>query len=113
MPYVDRDSNGNVIAIYENAQYLGQEFVSGSPTLPSTPDVLGFVTACKVAVGGILGANALSAMYPMFLPAIQSAAWSDVQALILDAQAKGVINATQYAAFKAAATANYIPITLP
>jgi len=82
--------------------------------MPATPpaNAPGFISACKTAMGGIVGANALMVAYPAFFPAVQSAAWPDVQALILDAQTKGAITATQYAAFKAAATANNIPVTL-
>lgn len=83
------------------------------PAVPPAPNVQGFQDAIKTASGGIVGANALATAYPLLAPAIQQQVWPDVQALILDAHTKGVINATQYAAIQSAATANYIPITLP
>jgi hypothetical protein len=80
--------------------------------LPPQPDPVGFTAAVKAAVGGILAANALMIAYPAFFPAIQSADWADVQALVIDAKAKAVITAAQYTAIKAAAAASNIPVTL-
>lgn len=82
-------------------------------TVAPAPDALGFIAACKSAMGGILGANALAQKYPFWLPALQAGDWPDVQALMTTAHAAGDINATQYAAMQAAATANNIPVTLP
>jgi len=90
-----------------------QAYAAQHPVIAPTPNADGFIAACKSALGGIAGANALMVAYPAFFPAVQSAAWPDVQALILDAQSTARITATQYAAFKAAATANNIPLVLP
>lgn len=76
------------------------------------PDPAGFEKAIKSAVGGILGANALAVAYPLFFVTAQNQAWEDVQAILVDAEAKGVISATQYEAIKAAAAQFNIPVTL-
>lgn len=80
---------------------------------PSTiPNPTGFAQSVKIGMGGILAANALMAIYPAFFPAIQTGQWADVQTLILDAQTKGVLNSTQYAEIKQAASDNHIPVAL-
>jgi hypothetical protein len=81
--------------------------------IPPSPDAEGFAQAVKAGVGGIVAANALATSYPLFFAAVQAQQWADVQALILDAQAKGVLNSGQYAAFKAAAEQFHVPVTLP
>ncbi len=86
---------------------------SAAAAVASQPNPNGFAQAVKAGVGGILGANALMGIYPAFFPAIQSSAWADVQALILDAQAKNIIIAAQYAAIKAASVQYNIPLQLP
>lgn len=114
MPYVTRDASGTITEWFANEQFAGQEFVAGAmPAVPPAPNAQGFQDALKAAAGGIVAANALSTAYPLLVPAIQQQVWPDVQALILDAYAKGILNATQYAAFQAAATANNIPVALP
>lgn len=90
----------------------GETILPADPTIPQ-PDGLGFAQAVKAGVGGILVANTLALKYPLFFDAVSLGAWSDVQALILDAQATGVLNTTQYAEFKAAVLAFNIPIVLP
>ena len=82
------------------------------PQVPQ-PNTSGFITACKTAMGGIVGANTLALKYPLWLPALQSSDWTDAQALMIAAHTAGDINATEYAAMQAAVTANNIPITLP
>ena len=77
------------------------------------PNPEGFAQAIKTALGGIVGANALAVPYPLFFAAVQLSDWEGVQALIEDAQAEAVVNAAQYAAIKAAALTNNIPVTLP
>ena len=77
------------------------------------PNPEGFAQAIKTALCGIVGANALAVPYPLFFAAVQLSDWEGVQALIEDAQAEAVVNAAQYAAIKAAALANNIPVTLP
>ena len=76
------------------------------------PNPEGFIAAIKTALGGIVGANTLAVPYPLFFPAVTARDWPDVQSLVIDAQTKAVINATQYAAIKAAAALYNIPITL-
>lgn len=83
------------------------------PPQPPQPSPFGFQNAVKIALGGIIGANALMVAYPAFLPALEQAQWTDLQALIIDANTTAKITAAQYAAIKAAATANNIPVTLP
>ncbi len=93
-----------VIAVYTTANYV-------PPPLP--PNSAGFEQAVKTALGGALAANSLAMSYPLFFPAVANGVWSDVQAFIIDANTKILITSTQYTAIKAAAAANYIPITLP
>jgi hypothetical protein len=81
-------------------------------TIAPQPDPAAFVAAVKVAVGGIIGANTLMCVYPALMPAIDAQDWSDLQLLIEDAKTTGTITAAQYDAFKAAATANHIPVAL-
>jgi hypothetical protein len=73
----------------------------------------GFAQSVKTAVGGILSANALMIAYPAFFPAIQEGQWADLSTLIIDANTKAVITPAQYAAIKAAAASNNIPVVLP
>jgi hypothetical protein len=94
-------------------QIMDRELPTLNPKSAPPLDAFGFAQACKAAAGGIVQANALAVAYPLFFDAVAQQQWSDVQALILDAQAKSVINAQQYAAFKAAAAAHNIPINLP
>lgn len=82
------------------------------PAIP-TPNVVGFQNAVKLAVGGIIGANTLATTYPLLSPAIEQEVWADVQALIIDAQTRLIITATQYGDIKNAAATYAIPIVLP
>ena len=83
-----------------------------APVTLILPDITGFIQAIKTALGGIVGANALAVPYPLFFAAVTAGDWPDVQALVIDAQTKSVINYTQYAAIKAAASNFNIPINL-
>jgi hypothetical protein len=78
----------------------------------ATPNAVAFEQAVKVAVGGIIAANALMVAYPAFWPAVASSTWGDVQKLLKDALSKNIINQTQYNAIKADATTYHIPISL-
>lgn len=80
--------------------------------MPPIPDPAAFEQSLKSAIGGILAANTLAVAYPLFFGSIQSQAWDDVQAMLVDAKAKSAITAAQYKAIKAAATQCNIPITL-
>lgn len=81
--------------------------------LPPAPDVAGFVSALKAAMGGIVASNSLARAYPLFQPALDKGVWADVQSLIVDAHTTGVLSEAQYAAFKQLAAAHYLPIVLP
>jgi len=80
--------------------------------IAALPNSAGFAQAIKSDLGGILAVNAISAAYPLFFDAIATQQWSDVKALVLDAQSKNVINTTQYAAIKSAALSFNIPLEL-
>jgi hypothetical protein len=84
-----------------------------SDPLPPKADVRGFINALKAGQGGIVNANKLARAYPLFYSALENGAFDDVQALIIDAHTTAVLTDAQYASFKQAAAANYIPITLP
>ena len=106
--------NGNfesrlIIAIPEDELATA---LPADPVIPS-PNGASFIASVKIAMGGILGSNALMAAYPAFLPAVQQSDWEGVQELILDAQTRAIINPTQYQSIKAAALSNAIPLTLP
>jgi hypothetical protein len=77
------------------------------------PNPTKFAQDVKTAMGGIVAGNALMKLYPAFFPAISTATYPDVQALILDAQITGALTAAEYSAIKSAAIADNIPITLP
>lgn len=76
------------------------------------PDVAGFIDGVRTACGGVVGINTLATAYPLLLPAIKSADWSDAEALIIDANQKGTLGSAQYEAIKKAVKSNNIPITL-
>lgn len=77
------------------------------------PNPAGFESSVKIALGGVLGTNAMMVAYPAFFPSIQSSMWADTSALMIDAKAKSVISTAQYAAIKSAASSYNIPIVLP
>ena len=118
--FIGRNADGTIYGLWTVRQWDGQEeLADGSPEIIAflKPVVIidgsGFAQAIKAGVGGIVAANALAIVYPLFFSAVELANWPDVQALILDAQTKSVLNQTQYAAFKTAAAAFNIPIELP
>jgi len=78
----------------------------------SLPNPTAFTQAIKLELGGIVSVNALAVAYPLFFDAIATQQWSDVKALVLDAQSKNVISIIQYAAIKAAALSFNIPLNL-
>lgn len=80
--------------------------------LAKLPDPGGFGKAVKSAAGGILGANALAAAYPLLFPAVQEQAWEEVQAMLADAGARGTLTGAQCEAVRAAAARCNIPVTL-
>jgi hypothetical protein len=80
---------------------------------PVMPNVAGFVTAIKTALGGIVPVNAFMRQYPTYYDALTQGLWADVEALTADAKATGILTAAQYSQFQAAFTANDIPVTLP
>lgn len=87
---------------------------TAAPTAAPTPDVPGFITAGKTALGG-LGAMVANANIAILALTIESAAqaadWAGVQTLI--SAASGSVTSGQYAAIKQAAADNHIPVTLP
>jgi hypothetical protein len=83
------------------------------PKPPAAPNVQGFKDELKLAMGGAVAANLLARTYPLFYAALQEGVWPDVQALILDAKATGVLSAAQYGAFQALAAKHAIPVVLP
>lgn len=83
------------------------------PPVPPEPDVPGFVDGIKEALGGIVAANVIARMYPLFYSSLQAGNFADVEALILDADSTGVLSKPQYAAFKELAITHRIPVTLP
>jgi hypothetical protein len=88
--------------------------VTPSPAKTAAPpDVSGFVTDLKVAMGGIVSANALAKTYPLFWPALQMGHFADAQALIIDAHATLVLSDVQYGSFKQLAAKYHLPIVLP
>ena len=95
----------------ENLQAAQQATAVAAAAL--LPNPAAFNAAIKTGVGGIIEANTLSVAYPLFFATIEQQNWTDVQALILDAQSKAVITAEQYAAIKAAAASFNIPVILP
>jgi len=99
------------------AEYLLWLAVPGNTSTPADPIIPApngpaFTQAIKTGLGGIIAANVLATKYPLLSPAISLQNWADVQALIIDANTNLVINSTQYAAIKSAATTYNIPITL-
>lgn len=126
MRYVYLKTNG----IAHDVRYVAEDYVLSSGELegrgeplptaaqlsdpqPPAPDVPGFITDLKAAMGGIVASNGLAKAYPLFYPALQQGVFADAQALIIDAHATLVLNDTQYAAFKALAAKHGLPVTLP
>lgn len=113
MPYIDRDSAGNIIGIYAVQQQPGQEFVqSATLYVAPAPDPNGFAQAVKTGLGCVVAANALAVAYPLFFAAVQDGMWADLQALVIDAKTKAVVTTAQYNAIKAATATFNIPVTL-
>ena len=80
--------------------------------IASQPNPIGFITAIKVALGGIILANTIAKEYPLFFSSIISSDWTDVQIMLLDAKDKLIVTKQQYDDIKTYATSNNIPITL-
>lgn len=76
-------------------------------------DFRGFLADLKGLVGGAVNLNTLAKQYPILLSSINNGNWSDLQALILDANSSAKITPTQYASIKTFAANRHIPITLP
>lgn len=95
------------------AWVAGGNSASPAPVPTPQPNGPGFISAVKAALGGVLAANTLATLYPLFFPALQQGDWADVQAIIEAANTAGHLTSTQYAAVKSATVANNIPVTLP
>lgn len=111
----------NAVAINVEAQpqvqigwlYNGSVFSAPTPTSP-TLNGARFEATLKTSVFTTFAIrNALAIQYPLFVLAMRDGNWPDVQAAILDANAKLLITPTQYATIKQAAIDNAIPIVLP
>ena len=116
MPYVSRDSSGNITGSFANLQPgIAEEFLASLPTPPARPDVAGFIAAVKSALGGPAGIMALTPAVQsgisLSLGAISLGDWADLQIYI--STIKPSIDPIAYAAIKAAAPTFNIPITLP
>lgn len=105
--------NGVTPITDEQAQAIRDTNAAAQAALnASLPNPTAFTQAIKECLGGIVATNALAVACPLLLPTITAGHWDDVQELIRDAQSKSILNTTQYAAIKAAATAFNIPINL-
>jgi len=126
--YVQRDGGGAVVGVYENPQPQedgscltdpeplrddAPEVVAFMERTARVPDIQGFVSDIKTAVGGIVASNALARAYPLFYPALEKLMWADATALIVDAHTSGALTDQAYAMFKASAKARNLPINLP
>lgn len=106
----------NAFVHVDNAEY--QEWLEAGNNPDPEPqdmpiaDQNSFIQGIKTALGGIIAANELASSYSLLYPAIQSGAWADVEALIKDAQQKGVITIQQYDSIKTVSINCNLPITL-
>lgn len=106
----------NAFVHVDNSEY--QEWLDAGnipdPVPPDMPiaDPNSFIQGIKTALGGIVSTNELASSYPLLYPAIQNGAWVDVEALIKDAQQKGVMTTQQYNLIKTASINCNLPITL-
>ena len=85
-----------------------------TPAAPM-PNPAQFISDCKTAFGGIaaIASNVnLAAWALTFNSAVSALDWPDAQTLVTAASSSGSITSGQYAAIKASAVANNIPITL-
>ena len=95
------------------AEILSAQSAAGAAAAALLPNQNGFADALKVAMGGIVGSNALAKAYPLFYPALQEGIWSDVQSLIIDAHTSGLLSDSVYVEFAALARQYNIPVVLP
>ena len=79
-------------------------------TIPTQPDVSGFVAAIKAQVG-IVAAASITGSALMFA-ALQTGQWEDASALIENALTLTQITTAQHSAIKAAALTFNIPLVL-
>jgi hypothetical protein len=77
------------------------------------PNPVGFELSLKTALGGIVQYNNFDKAYTALDAALRGESWSDVQALLIDAQTTGALTAAQYLAVKQSAATYHLPITLP
>lgn len=91
---------------------LGNVPLPADPVVPN-PDAQGFFLGLKALFGGVISMNTVAKAYPTLVPDLLAGNWADLQAIILDAQAKAAINPAQYTAIKDLATQYFIPVVLP
>lgn len=114
MPYVSRDSENNITGLFEHIQPgIAEEEYLQPIEPPVRPNINGFKAAMVAALGGIVPANNLLKLYPMFVTSLTDMSWTNVSALVEDALLTSAITPQQYADFQSAFDANNIPITLP
>ncbi len=76
------------------------------------PNAYGFAVDIKSNLGGVVAVQSLYNSISLLIPSIQAMAWDEVEALLIDAKTKNIINATQYNAIKDASIKNNIPVKL-
>ena len=101
---------GYITITDEEAEY--DISITQEEMIASSVNPIQFISDIKAAMGGALGSNTLTVLYPLLFTSIQTSDWVDVSVLILDAKSKEVINTIAYNLIKASAIANNIPITL-
>jgi hypothetical protein len=93
-------------------QWNGSAWVAFVPT--PVPDERGFEAALHTIFAGADQAtlNALATTQPLFMWSMDRENWPAVEQILKAALAATTITAPQYAAIKAAAAANHIPVSL-
>ena len=87
-----------------------REMTDAEVAAAAPPDIPGFISAVKAALGGIVAVTHLARAYPLFLDAVQQGQWADVKALVQDALATGVLSPAQVTAILGIAMQYHIPI---
>lgn len=87
--------------------------VAFDPVFVPQPNINGFKSDMVSALGGIVAANELLKLYPMFTTSLADKSWANLSDLIENALLTSAITQQQYDDFQTAFDANNIPITLP
>lgn len=103
------DISGQVVNVGDT--WNGKKFTP-PPTAPIAPNVDGFMSDMRGAMGGVVGFNNFLVAYPALNDAIIRRAWDEVAALIKHAKSNEVLSDTEYEHLRDSTINNNIPLEL-